>query len=45
MVDTPTARDRIYADIDLACAQRDASNPERVQDVVGNFDPWFGTFR
>ena len=34
---------QMNADIDLACAQRDASNPERVQDVV-SADPfgWFG---
>lgn len=34
----------IYADIDLQIAQRDAANPERVQDVVGNMDNaswWF----
>ena len=34
----------IYADIDLQMAQRDAANPERVQEVVGTMDGatwWF----
>lgn len=36
-------RDRLYAQIEMLAAQRDASNPERVQDVVAS-DPfgWFG---
>lgn len=36
-----TQRERIYSHIETIAAQRDASNPERVQDVTGDSFGWW----
>ncbi len=35
-------RERIYKQIETMAAQRDAANPERVQEVIGSDGGWFG---